>query len=113
VKHAAFVSVGGASAASQNATDPEKRAHYALQATQTVEAFFKETGWTARHVEYVGGALLFTRYHWLVRFVMKRIAASEGLSTDTSKDHDYTNWLALDRFAAGLAVSEAPAGGAA
>ena len=101
-KHAAFMSVAGATAASQQATEPEKRALYASEAKRSVDEFFKQTGWSARHVEYVAGAFLFSKYNWLVRFIMKRIAASEGLSTDTTKDHDYTNWADLDRFAASL-----------
>lgn len=106
-KHAVFISVGGATAAAQQGQPPEKRAQYAADAKLAVEQFFKTTGWTASHVEYVAGAVLFRQYNWLVRFIMKRIAASEGLSTDTSKDHDYTNWAALDRFAVDL-VSDTP-----
>jgi menaquinone-dependent protoporphyrinogen IX oxidase len=33
---------------------------------------------------------------------MKRIARKEGASTDTSKDHVFTNWEALDGFVAEL-----------
>jgi menaquinone-dependent protoporphyrinogen oxidase len=29
---------------------------------------------------------------------MKRIARKSGGSTDTSRDHDYTDWAALDLF---------------
>lgn len=33
-----------------------------------------------------------------MRFVMKRIAKRAAMSTDTSHDHDFTDWKALDRF---------------
>ncbi len=39
-----------------------------------------------------------TLQSWLIRFVMKRIARSEGASTDTSRDYEYTDWSAVARF---------------
>jgi menaquinone-dependent protoporphyrinogen oxidase len=30
---------------------------------------------------------------------MRRIASRKGLDTDTSRDYDYTDWDAVDRFA--------------
>ncbi len=107
LKETALLSVGGATSAAEHAQDPHRRKRYSRDAQHAVEDLFKTTGWKAGHVEYVAGALLYRRYNWLMRFVMKGIAKSEGLSTDTTKDHDYTNWAALDRFAAEL-VSEDP-----
>jgi menaquinone-dependent protoporphyrinogen oxidase len=51
----------------------------------------------------VAGALPYTRYNFLVRFLMKRIARKAGGPTDTSRDYDFTDWAALDRFAAAFA----------
>lgn len=101
-KEAALISVGGASAAAEHAETPSKRKQYARDAQDAVSLLFSQTTWKADHVEYVGGAVLYRRYSWLVRFIMKRISKSEGLSTDTTKDHDYTNWAALDHFATEL-----------
>jgi menaquinone-dependent protoporphyrinogen oxidase len=41
---------------------------------------------------------MYTKYNFLIRFVMKRIARQAGASTDTSHDHDYTDWEGLDRI---------------
>lgn len=60
--------------------------------------FFRETGWHPTLVKPVAGALLYTHYNFLVRLLMKNIARKAGASTDTSRDYDYTNWLALDKF---------------
>jgi menaquinone-dependent protoporphyrinogen oxidase len=49
-------------------------------------------------VKPVAGALLYTHYNFLVRLIMKNIARKAGASTDTSRDYDYTNWPALDKF---------------
>jgi menaquinone-dependent protoporphyrinogen oxidase len=62
-----------------------------------------ETGWHPRRVELVAGALPYTRYNFLVRFVMRRISRKEGGDTDTSRDYEYTDWAAVDRFAAEFA----------
>ena len=51
----------------------------------------------------VAGALTYTRYNVLVRFIMKRIARKAGGPTDTSRDYDFTNWDAIDRFAESVA----------
>ena len=49
--------------------------------------------------------------------MMKKIAASEGMPTDTSRDYEFTDWLAVDEFAHTLAeelhgAAASPAGGA-
>jgi len=42
---------------------------------------------------------MYTKYNFLVRLVMKRIAREAGASTDTAHDHVYTDWAALDILA--------------
>jgi menaquinone-dependent protoporphyrinogen oxidase len=64
-----------------------------------VNKFIAETGWRPRRIELVAGALPYTKYNFLVRYVMKRISAKEGGDTDTSRDYEYTDWNAVDRFA--------------
>lgn len=106
-KDAIFLSVGGATAAAEHAEDPLRVEQFAREAKDAVDLFVRDSGWSPHHVEFVAGAFLYRQYNWLIRFIMKRIARSEGLSTDTSVNHDYTNWAALDRFASEL-LSEAP-----
>jgi len=66
---------------------------------RVVEKFIRATGWTPRRVELIAGALPYSRYNFLVRFVMRRISAQAGGDTDTSRDYEYTDWNAVDRFA--------------
>jgi menaquinone-dependent protoporphyrinogen oxidase len=65
-----------------------------------VDAFQRETGWRPSRTELVAGALKYTKYNFIIRFVMRRIAAANGGDVDTSRDYEYTDWEALDRFAA-------------
>jgi menaquinone-dependent protoporphyrinogen oxidase len=65
--------------------------------------FAAETGWSPTRIATVAGGLAYTKYNWLVRRVMRRIALKEGASADTSRDHDYTNWDLVEELADGLA----------
>jgi menaquinone-dependent protoporphyrinogen oxidase len=85
----AFLSVSGAS------MTPAGR----QQAEDYVTDFLDETRWSPDRHELVAGAMPFTKYGLLIRFIIKRIAKAKGLSTDTKRDHEYTDWAALDRFA--------------
>lgn len=64
-----------------------------------VNGFATDTGWKAHQVKFVAGALRYTRYGWLKKLVMRRIAGKAGGSTDTTRDHVYTDWADLRRFA--------------
>lgn len=79
-------------------SSPEERARFAADTQRVIGNFFEETGWHPAHVKAVAGALLYTKYNLLLRFVMKRIAKTAHADTDTSRDHEYTDWLALDHF---------------
>ena len=45
------------------------------------------------------GTIAFTKYSFALRGIMKRISRREGHSTDTSRDHEYTDWTQVTRFA--------------
>jgi menaquinone-dependent protoporphyrinogen oxidase len=60
--------------------------------------FFEETDWLPTFTRPVAGALLYSRYNFLVRLVMKSIAKKVGAETDTSRDYVYTDWKELDNF---------------
>jgi menaquinone-dependent protoporphyrinogen oxidase len=61
--------------------------------------FEARTGWKPLRVKLVAGALSYTRYGWLKRMVMRRMAAKAGGATDVSRDHEYTDWADLREFA--------------
>ena len=46
-----------------------------------------------------GGALAYSRYGRFTRWIIRRIARSKNLGTDTSRDYEYTDWRAVDAFA--------------
>ena len=75
--------------------------------------FLHATGWTPGLTHSFAGALRYRQYNPLLRLVMRRIARRSGGDTDTSFDHDYTDWAAVDAFADGCAalISAAPVPG--
>ena len=79
-------------------TTPEKRARFSADVQKVIDKFTEDTGWRPARVKPVAGALLYSKYNPLVRFVMKRIAKEAGGTTNTSRDYEYTDWVTLDHF---------------
>jgi menaquinone-dependent protoporphyrinogen oxidase len=90
----AFFSVSGS--AIPGTPDGEDRAR------EQVESFFEETEWLPDRTARFAGSVPYTRYGPLTRWIMKRVQQQAGRSTDTSRDHEYTDWVSVERFAAEL-----------
>jgi len=106
---AAFVSVSLSERGVEDPNEtPERREQYAKDVQRMLDDFVAETGWQPAFVKPVAGALMYSRYNLLIRFVMKRIARQAGASTDTSRDHEFTDWAALDVFVESLLQGAAP-----
>lgn len=95
----AFLSVSLSEAGVEDPTaSQENREHAKEDVERMLATFFAETGWHPARVTPVAGAMLFTKYGLILRFIMKRIARKAGSSTDTSRDHVFTDWSGLTRF---------------
>jgi len=90
----AFVSVCGAAIGTSRAEQAE--------AHRYIDRFLADTGWLPRATASFAGAICYTRYGLLLRWFMKRIARKRGRPTDTARDHEFTDWGAVDRFARDL-----------
>ncbi|HEU4587968.1 MAG TPA: flavodoxin domain-containing protein [Gemmatimonadales bacterium] len=75
------------------------------EAAHYVEDFLQRTHWRPRRTEILAGEVAYTRYGFLMRRVMRQIAAQRGGPTDITRDHDFTDWAAVERIAAELAAS--------
>ncbi|MGZ8468362.1 MAG: flavodoxin domain-containing protein [Gemmatirosa sp.] len=87
----AFFSVSGA-AGGESADERARARRY-------VDDFLRESGWQPRMAAPIGGAIAYTRYSPLMRWMLRRIAAKRGGPTDTSRDHETTDWRQVRRFA--------------
>jgi len=102
--NAAFLSVSLSEAGAERASSPpEIRAQSAKETREAIEAFFTETGWHPAQVKPIAGALLYREYGLLKRVLMRMIVKKKGGDIDTSRDYEYTDWDALDRFVGELA----------
>lgn len=80
------------SAASRNPEEVEA-------ARRLARGFGESTGWNPLRIASFAGALAYTRYGFLVRFIVRRIARKEGAPTDASRDYELTDWAEVARFA--------------
>jgi menaquinone-dependent protoporphyrinogen oxidase len=95
----AFVSVSLSAAGAEDIfRPPEMRAKARVDVKRVIDAFLAETGWHPSQTKAVAGALLYTRYNFILRRVMRRIARQTGALTDMSQDYEFTDWAGLDRL---------------
>jgi len=78
---------------SQNAKSREEAVRYG-------DNLVTQTGWQPDLTETFPGSVKYTQYNFITRFIMKSISRREGGSTDTSRDHEYTDWVAVEHFSA-------------
>jgi menaquinone-dependent protoporphyrinogen oxidase len=64
-----------------------------------IERFVNATGWTPSMTTSVAGALPYTKYNWITRWIMRRMARAAGGDTDVSRDYEYTDWDQVESFA--------------
>lgn len=64
-----------------------------------VARFAKHTGWTPDHVEFVAGAIPYSRYGLFKRWVMQYMSRQAGQPTTPDRDWEYTDWEKLRGFA--------------
>ncbi len=76
-----------------NAQDRSRQPEVRLQAQKDVQRmldeFYASTGFRPQRVTAVAGALLYSRYNPLIRYIMKPISKRAGGPTDTARDHDF------------------------
>ena len=77
---------------------PETRMAAAADAQRMIDVFVQETGWRPPYVLPVAGALTYSKYNFFIKLIMKTISRRAGGPTDTSRDYEFTDWVALDQF---------------
>jgi menaquinone-dependent protoporphyrinogen oxidase len=96
----AFFSVSG----SASSAEPRGQS----DARRAMEAFLTATGWQPDKMTTLAGAMAFTKYSPLMRWVMKRISRASGGPVDTSRDHEFTDWSHVEEFARAFGHVVAP-----
>jgi menaquinone-dependent protoporphyrinogen oxidase len=63
------------------------------------DEFLARTGFRPELSTSIAGAIKYTQYNFFLRWYMKRASRMNGGSTDTSRDHEYTDWTQVRTFA--------------
>jgi menaquinone-dependent protoporphyrinogen oxidase len=87
----AFFSLSGSAASA----DPQGQA----DARTAMQRFLTETRWDPDMMTTVAGAIMYTKYGWLTRMILREICRRAGGPTDTSRDHELTDWAQVSAFA--------------
>ena len=69
-----------------------------LDAAACADRFLLAAEWQPTVTHLVAGALRYTQYDFFKSWILKMIASAKGASTDTSKDHEFTDWRDLEIF---------------
>lgn len=59
---------------------------------EITDHFLRHCEWRPARTLQAAGALKYTQYDWLKKTLLRMIAKNAGGSTDTTQDHEYTNW---------------------
>jgi len=101
-KHADILSLKPSLLLSVSATGSRNDPKSMADAEACIKMFVEQTGFLPTESIPIGGAIKYTKYNFILRAIMKRISAKEGGPTDTTRDHELTDWTALratiDRF---------------
>jgi menaquinone-dependent protoporphyrinogen oxidase len=64
-----------------------------------LDEFVEATDWTPVPAVTFAGALQYREYDFMTRLMMRLLMHKGHHPTDTSRDYDYTDWDAVERFA--------------
>ena len=69
-----------------------------------LDAMIARLGWRPNVTADLAGGLPYRKFNWILRFVMKQISKSAGHTTDTSRNHEFTNWNQVRALATDIAA---------
>jgi menaquinone-dependent protoporphyrinogen oxidase len=74
-------------------TDQQQR-----EAQQLLDDFLRRTQWNPIRSQTLAGALLYREYNFIKRWLMRRVMKQTRGEADSSRNYDYTDWRAVNRF---------------
>jgi menaquinone-dependent protoporphyrinogen oxidase len=68
-------------------------------ARRHLETFLRQVGWRPQQIATFAGALQYSKYGVFKRLLMRLIVGVAGGDSNPARDHEYTEWDAVERFA--------------
>lgn len=87
----AFFSVSGA--------DSDPVVEHRKRLDGQVKKYLDKVQWEPKMIGRFGGCVAYTKYGFFKRMMMVCISSCGGMPTDTSKDHEFTDWEQVKGFA--------------
>ncbi|MBD3616300.1 MAG: hypothetical protein HUJ22_06985 [Gracilimonas sp.] len=60
--------------------------------------FLHKTGWYPSFIEHIAGAIRYSEYNFFKKYIARNIAKRNNAQTNTSEDHEYTDWGQVKRI---------------
>ncbi|MBI1320620.1 MAG: protoporphyrinogen oxidase [Candidatus Hydrogenedens sp.] len=67
-------------------------------AQRCLDDFLQDTGWHPPIARTIAGALRYREYNLFKRYLMRKLMEQGGHETDTSRNHEYTDWQQVHDF---------------
>lgn len=94
-----FISISLSAAGAEGTFGPPgMRTKARADVERVIGTFLAETGWHPSKTKAVAGALLYSRYNFILRLIMRHVARQTGAPTDSSRDYEFTDWAGLERL---------------
>lgn len=84
------------------ARKPERRS---VKDNPYLQKFLRQIQWAPMKTEVFAGALLYTKYGWLDKQLIRFIMRLTGGPTDLTQDTEFTDWNRVDEFATTIVKS--------
>lgn len=68
------------------------------QVRELTDAYLAEVGWNPPIKIHFAGALQYSKYNWLKRWLMSAIVRKGGGPADTQFDYEFTDWEQVNQF---------------
>lgn len=82
----------------------EPREQAQREVREIMQRFLDRYDWRPAVTQTVAGAVRYTKYGWLKKWIMRRIVAKAGGDIDTTRDFEYTDWDQVRQFARDFAA---------
>jgi menaquinone-dependent protoporphyrinogen oxidase len=89
-----------------------KELSHQVAAQRMIAEFLERTKWRPTRTASFAGAVAYTKYGPITKWVMRKITEKSGGPTDTTRDHELTDWSVVDRFAREFSALAASVSGA-
>lgn len=93
----AFFSVSSSAAAGTPAA-PNSTGTRQQDALLELQRFLTDMGWSPGLHATIAGAIMYRKYGPFTRWMLRRICEREGGPTDTSRNHELTDWQKVEHF---------------